>query len=183
MRTPPEPPAYEGRTSRVEDAVATVLRQWQGVHPELDFAPVAVIGRLNRSTALLQLAVDAPLNREGLTRPEYDILCALRRVGGELTPGRLARETFASGAAVTKRIKVLEERGLIGRRPDDRDRRVSHLRLTPTGLALVDRLLPEQLAYEEGLLSGLPDGRRHELAEILGELLLLLEGRLGALSG
>ncbi|WP_431961112.1 MarR family winged helix-turn-helix transcriptional regulator [Actinacidiphila sp. bgisy160] len=183
MRTPPEPPAYGGRTTRVEDALATVLRQWQDVYPDLDFGPVAVIGRLTRCAALLQQVTETPLGREGLTRPEYDILIALRRVGGELTPGRLARETFASGAAVTKRIKLLEERGLVARRPDGRDRRVSHLRLTEEGRALVDRVLPEQLAYETGLLSGLPEGRREELADILGELLLLLEGHLGALSG
>jgi DNA-binding MarR family transcriptional regulator len=166
-----------------EDAVASVLRQWQQVHPDLDFAPVAVIGRLNRCTSLLQQVADAPLGREGLTRPEYEILCALSRVGGELTPGRLARETFASGAAVTKRIKQLEQRDLVSRRPDNRDRRVSHLSLTPTGRDLVDRLLPEQLDYETTLLSGLPSDRRQELAAILADLLLLLEGRLGSLTG
>jgi len=166
-----------------EDAVASVLRQWQQGHPGLDFAPVAVIGRLNRCTSLLQQVADAPLGREGLTRPEYEILCALSRVGGELTPGRLTRETFASGAAVTKRIKQLEQRGLVSRRPDSRDRRVSHLSLTPTGRELVDRLLPEQLDYETALLSGLPADRRQDLAAILADLLLLLEGRLGSLPG
>jgi DNA-binding MarR family transcriptional regulator len=166
-----------------EDAVASVLRQWQQGHPGLDFAPVAVIGRLNRCTSLLQQVADAPLGREELTRPEYEILCALSRVGGELTPGRLARETFASGAAITKRIKQLEQRGLVSRRPDSRDRRVSHLSLTPTGRDLVDRLLPEQLDYETALLSGLPADRRQDLAAILADLLLLLEGRLGSLPG
>lgn len=167
----------------MEDAVAAVLRQWQDACPDLDFGPVAVIGRLNRCAALLQQVTETPLGHEGLTRPEYDILTALRRVGGELTPGRLARETFASGAAVTKRIKLLEERGLVARRPDGRDRRVCHLRLTEEGRELVDRLLPQQLSYETGLLSGLPDSSREELADILSELLLLLEGRLGALPG
>ncbi|WP_240809380.1 hypothetical protein [Microbispora catharanthi] len=48
----------------------------------------------------------------------------------------------------------------MSRRPDDRDRRVSHLTLTDEGRALTDR--------------------RRELGDLLGELLLLLEGRLGA---
>ncbi|WP_346776672.1 MarR family transcriptional regulator [Streptomyces sp. HNM0574] len=158
-----------------------MLRQWQRVHPGLDTGPMAVIGRINRCAALLQQAADAPLTEEGLTRPEFDILGTLRRTGRELTPGRIARETFASGAAVTKRVKELERRGLLARRPDDRDRRVAHLSLTDEGQALIDRLLPEQLRYEAVLLSGLDAGRRDELSDGLGELLVLLEGRLGGL--
>ncbi|MFH8344548.1 MarR family winged helix-turn-helix transcriptional regulator [Streptomyces sp. NPDC018045] len=164
-----------------EDIVAGVLRQWQQVHPGLDTGPMAVIGRLNRCSALLQQAADAPLRREGLTRPEFDILGTLRRMDRELTPGRIARETFASGAAVTKRVRQLETRGLVSRRPDERDRRVSHLSLTDEGRAVIDRLLPEQLRYEAGLLEGLGGERRAELSEGLSELLVLLEGRLGSL--
>ncbi|MFH8371053.1 MarR family winged helix-turn-helix transcriptional regulator [Streptomyces sp. NPDC018031] len=164
-----------------EDIVARVLRQWQQVHPGLDTEPMGVIGRLNRCAALLQQAADAPLVQEGLTRPEFDILGTLRRTGRELTPGQLARETFASGAAVTKRLRTLEGRGLVERRPDTRDRRVSHLSLTDPGRELIDRLLPRQLGYESSLLAGLDEGRRTNLAEQLSELLVLLEGRLGGL--
>ncbi|GGP35724.1 MarR family winged helix-turn-helix transcriptional regulator [Streptomyces abikoensis] len=164
-----------------EDIVARVLRQWQQVHPGLDTAPMAVIGRLNRCAALLQQATDAPLVREGLTRAEFDILGTLRRTGRELTPGQIARETFASGAAVTKRLRVLEERGLVARRPDDRDRRVAHLSLTDSGRELIDVLIPRQLEYEQVLLAGLGKDRQDELADILAELLVLLEGRLGGL--
>lgn len=99
----------------------------------------------------------------------------------ELTPGRIARETFASGAAVTKRVRQLESRGLLARRPDERDRRVSHLSLTDAGRAVIDRLLPEQLRYEAGLLEGIDARRQAELSEGLSELLVLLEGRLGSL--
>ncbi|MCZ2526034.1 MarR family winged helix-turn-helix transcriptional regulator [Streptomyces sp. NPDC059506] len=164
----------------MEDIVAGVLRQWQHVRPDLDTAPMALIGRLNRCSALLQQAADAPLADEGLSRAEFDILGTLRRTGRDLTPSRLARETFASGAAVTKRLRQLEERGLIARRADERDRRVAHVSLTDTGLELVDRLLPEQLAYEAALLAGMGRSGQDELARLLGELLLHLEGRLGS---
>lgn len=70
-----------------EDIVARVQRQWQQVHPGLDTGPMAVIGRLNRCSALLQQAADAPLRKAGLTRPEFDILGTLRRMDRELTPG------------------------------------------------------------------------------------------------
>lgn len=108
-----------------DDTVAAVVRQWQTVRPDIDTGPMEVIGRINRCAALLQQAEDAPLRRAGLTRAEFDLLGALRRTGHELTPGDLSRETFSSGAAVTKRLKQLQERGLVDRRGDTRDRRVS----------------------------------------------------------
>ncbi|GGX95835.1 MarR family winged helix-turn-helix transcriptional regulator [Streptomyces fructofermentans] len=160
------------------DTLAAVVRQWKAVHPDLDTGPMEVIGRINRCAALLQQAEDAPLRHAGLTRPEFDLLGALRRTGLELTPGDLIRETFSSGAAVTKRLKQLTERGLVERRGDTRDRRVAHVRLTDAGRDLVDGILPEQLAYETGVLSGVDDDGQRELAALLGELLVQLEGRL-----
>ncbi|MCX5108081.1 MarR family transcriptional regulator [Streptomyces sp. NBC_00378] len=162
-----------------DDIVATVVRQWQAVNPELDTGPMELIGRINRCAALLQQAEDAPLREAGLTRAEFDLLGAVRRTDRELTPGELARETFSSGAAVTKRLRVLQERGLVDRRGDDRDRRVNHIRLTEEGRALVDMLLPRQLAYERAVLSGLDEQSRAQLSAQLSELLLQLEGRIG----
>ncbi|WSQ13870.1 MarR family transcriptional regulator [Streptomyces sp. NBC_01231] len=162
------------------DTVSAVVRQWQAVHPDLDTGPMEIIGRVNRCAALLQQAEDAPLRRAGLSRPEFDLLGALRRTGHELTPGELARETFSSGAAVTKRLKALTERGLVERRGDTRDRRVAHVRLTDSGRDLVDGILPEQLAYETSVLSGIDPAHRDELSDLLAGLLSRLEGRLGA---
>ncbi|MFJ2019051.1 MarR family winged helix-turn-helix transcriptional regulator [Streptomyces nodosus] len=165
------------------DIVAAVVRQWQAVRPDIDTGPMEIIGRVNRCAALLQQAEDAPLRRVGLTRPEFDVLGTLRRADHELTPGEIARETFSSGAAVTKRLKQLSERGLVERRGDTRDRRVAHVRLTEAGRDLVDGVLPEQLSYEASALSGLDEDGRHELAALLGELLIQLEGRLGTARG
>ncbi|MFF2847869.1 MarR family winged helix-turn-helix transcriptional regulator [Streptomyces sp. NPDC058001] len=161
------------------DTVAVVVRQWQDIHPGIDTGPMEIIGRINRCAALLQQAEDAPLRRAGLTRAEFDLLGALRRTGHELTPGDLARETFSSGAAVTKRLKQLTERGLVGRRGDTRDRRVAHVTLTDAGRDLVDTVLPGQLEYEKAALSGLDAPGRDDLAALLGQLLAQLEGSLG----
>ncbi|MFJ2954901.1 MarR family transcriptional regulator [Streptomyces sp. NBC_00669] len=166
-----------------DDTVAVVVRQWQTVRPDLDTAPMEVIGRINRCAALLQQAEDAPLRRVGLTRAEFDLLSTLRRTGRELTPGELARETFSSGAAVTKRLKLLGERGWVERRSDTRDRRVARVRLTRSGGELIDSVVPDQLRYERVALSGLPDGDQRQVAALLAELLVQLEGRLGVPPG
>ncbi|WP_330436847.1 MarR family winged helix-turn-helix transcriptional regulator [Streptomyces griseoaurantiacus] len=176
-------PPHGSARAAAHDTVAAVVRQWRTVRPDIDTRPMEIIGRVNRCAALLQQAEDAPLRHAGLTKPEFDVLGTLRRTDHELTPGELARETFSSGAAVTKRLKHLGERGLVERRGDDRDRRVAHVRLTDAGRELVDSLLPEQLAYESAALSGLDEARQDELAGNLGELLIQLEGRLGGPRG
>lgn len=181
------PAAHTARTGEIsdgegtrDDSVAAVVRQWRALDPGLDTGPIEIIGRINRCAALLQQAEDAPLRRVGLTRSEFDLLGALRRTGSELTPGEVARETFASGAAVTKRLRHLTERGLVERRGDPRDRRVAHLRLTDAGRALVDGVLPEQLAYEKAVLAGLGAAGQTKIAHLLAELLRHLEGLPGA---
>ncbi|MFI1107665.1 MarR family winged helix-turn-helix transcriptional regulator [Streptomyces physcomitrii] len=171
--------APTGDSAPAGDTVAAVVAQWRAAYPGIDTGPMEIIGRLNRCAALVQHAEDAPLRRYGLTRPEFDLLGALRRTGHELTPGELTRETFSSGAAVTKRLKQLTERGLIERRSDDRDRRVAHVRLTESGHELVDGVLPEQLGYENGVLSGIEAPAQRQLAGLLAGLLVQLESRLG----
>lgn len=174
-------PAADDGAARAEgDTVGTAVRQWQSVHPELNTGPMEVVGRINRCAALLQQAEEAPLRLAGLSRPEFDLLAALRRTGRELTPSELARETFSSGAAVTKRLKHLAERSLVERHGDARDRRVAHVRLTDSGRELVDGILPEQLAYETAVLSALAPESEGELAGLLAQLLSRLEGRVGA---
>ncbi|MGY0065816.1 MarR family winged helix-turn-helix transcriptional regulator [Streptomyces sp. QTS137] len=168
-----------GTPAAGQDTVAEVVRQWRAVHPGLDTGPMEVIGRINRCAALLQQTEDAPLGRAGLTRPEFDLLGALRRTGRELTPGELARETFSSGAAVTKRLKQLNAHGLVERRGDPRDRRVARVRLTDAGREAIDGVVPAQLAHESAVLSGLDGPALDELASLLGELLSRLEGRPG----
>lgn len=49
-----------GPTGTRRDTVAAVVRQWRSVHPDLDTAPMEIIGRINRCAALLQQAEDAP---------------------------------------------------------------------------------------------------------------------------
>jgi DNA-binding MarR family transcriptional regulator len=119
---------------------------------------------------------------DGTDRPHQPLRRAAAAGGGraarELTPGELARETFSSGAAVTKRLRALQERGLVDRRGDERDRRVAHVRLTDDGCDLFDRLLPERLAYESAVLSGVGGETRTRLGADLAELLGRLADRL-----
>ena len=86
--------------------------------------------------------------------------------------------------AITNRIDRLEERGLV-ERASDHDRRKVRVRLTRTGLSLVDEVAVAHLATERELLAPLSERQRRELAALLRSVLLGLgdaagTGRLAA---
>ena len=81
----------------------------------------------------------------GITRGIFDVLTILRRAGKPhtLSPRQIARSLLLSGAGLTSRLDRLEADELIVRRPDAHDGRGLKVSLTPKGLQLVDRILPE----------------------------------------
>ncbi|WP_221586136.1 MarR family winged helix-turn-helix transcriptional regulator [Microbacterium sp. G2-8] len=158
------------------DAVDRVVAQWRDVAPDLDASPIEIIGRVSRLAAIFTEASDA-LEDAGLTRHEYEMLSALRRTPHPLTAGDLARETSASGAAVTQRLRLLASHGLIERRTDAQDARVARIHLTDRGRELLSRVMPQQLAHERALLEVLPADDLRRLADLLSTLLAGLDGR------
>ena len=153
------------------DQVDDARAQWARVHPDLDTSPMDVAGRLRLVAAALARAAEAPVRAEGLTRPEFDVLSAVRRQRAPLTPTGIAAATLASGAATTKRLDHLTRTGYLQRTPDARDGRVSRLSLTEAGAALVDRLLPQVLSAEAAFAAALDDDERDALARVLRTLL------------
>lgn len=77
----------------------------------------------------------------GLHRGEFDTLATLRRSGTPytLTPGGLARSSMVTGAAMTNRLRRLEDRGLLKRTTDATNRRSVLVRLTDDGLTPMPR--------------------------------------------
>jgi DNA-binding MarR family transcriptional regulator len=78
--------------------------------------------------------------------------------------------------AITNRIDRLEQRGLVERTTTD-DRRKVIVRLTPTGLALVEEVVIAHLETERELLDALRPRQQQELARSLRALLLHLGDR------
>ena len=159
----------------MSDLIDRVRRQWGEVRPDLDTSGMAVIGRVLRLASLIRRDTDDLLAGHELTRSEFDVLCTLRR-NGVLNPSQISREMLASGAAITKRLDRLARLGLVSRTTSERDRRVVQVRLTDDGRALIDDLLPKQLAAERAALVNLPDADRAQLAALLGVMLQTVEG-------
>jgi len=74
-----------------------------------------------------------------LEGPYYATLARLG-LAGPCTVSELAGGLGLELSTVSRRVKALEERGLVERRTDDNDRRISHLRLSTSGRAMFDAL-------------------------------------------
>ena len=75
----------------------------------------------------------------GLYRGQPFLLAVLWESEG-ITHSELARRMHVSPATVTNMIKRMEKSGLLERRPDPADQRVSHVHLTDAGRAIRERV-------------------------------------------
>ncbi|WP_237565386.1 MarR family winged helix-turn-helix transcriptional regulator [Ornithinimicrobium cavernae] len=151
------------------DRVSDFLRQWARERPDLEVAPMGVVGRLGRAAEMVARGTQEYFAAHGLQHGQFDVLATLRRSGRPftLTPGALADSTMLSQAAMTNRLTRLEAKGLIDRRTDPTNRRSVLVSLTDDGLALVDRIVEGHLENERRLLDPLTAAEQARLAALL----------------
>jgi MarR family transcriptional regulator, organic hydroperoxide resistance regulator len=90
---------------------------------------------------------------------------------GKAVPmGHLAERLACDASNVTGLVDRLESRGLVRRRPSERDRRIKVLQLTPAGVRVRDALV-ERMSAPPDILDRLSPHEREVLVRILGRLL------------
>jgi DNA-binding MarR family transcriptional regulator len=155
------------------DDVDRIVSAWRRERPDLDVTPLEVFSRVSRLARRLDLARGTAFAEYGLDGWEFDVLSALRRTGTpyELSPGQLVTETLVTSGTMTNRVDRLAARGFVQRHPDPTDRRGVIVRLTPSGMAVVDAALSDLLTHEHELLAELAVGERDALSGLLRRLL------------
>ena len=103
------------------------------------------------------------------TMPRFDLLANLAREEGQ-TLAALSRRMLVTAGNLTGLVDRAERDGMVERRADPRDRRLSRVYLTARGRALVLDLLPTHAAHVGELLGNLDAGERRELRRLLGKL-------------
>jgi DNA-binding MarR family transcriptional regulator len=161
----------------VPDHMDMILAQWRRERPDLDVAPLGLLGRLFRAAQLADAKLAEGIASHDLQPGWFDLLAALRRSGApyELNPTELMRTTMLSSGGMTKRLDRLEDAGLVARRPDPGDRRGTLVGLTRRGRAVIDAAVVTHVANEAQLLQPLSATQRRALDELLRVLLADLE--------
>lgn len=106
----------------------------------------------------------------GLKIPEWRIMAVLGDAG-PLTQRDLVGATLMDKVAVNRACKVLEERVLIARSPNEADGRSHHLELTGAGRAMYDKIWPHAFATYEKIFAALSPGETTKLRALLDKLL------------
>lgn len=156
------------------DRVSDYLAQWAAVRPDLDVSSMGVVGRISRAGEVLGRAVSDNFREHRLQPGEFDTLATLRRSGAPYTlnPGELARSAMVSGAAMTNRLQRLEDRGLLERTTDPDNRRSVRVRLTETGIEVVDAAVATHVDTQRHVLDQALTAREQaQLADLLERFL------------
>ena len=103
------------------------------------------------------------------TLPRFDLLANLERQDGQ-TLAALSRRMLVTAGNLTGLVDRAERDGMVDRRPDQRDRRLSRVWLTPRGRDLIQALLPAHASHVSELLGALDATERRDLRRLLGKL-------------
>jgi MarR family transcriptional repressor of emrRAB len=105
---------------------ATLLRLIKHIHKEMS----------DRANAILK--------PHGINYPEYNLLMMIYGTDGDtISPSELAAAAGEKSANITRLTDQLGDKGLIARAASADDRRKVEVKLTPAGLALLERALPD----------------------------------------
>jgi len=158
------------------DGVDAIIEQWRRERPEIDHAPIGVVGRISRLAREIEARLEAVYREHGLEPGWHDVLATLRRTGPpyHLRPSDFTGSLMLTSSGATKRLDRLERAGLVERTPDPDDRRGVIITLTEAGHELIDRVTEAHMANEARLMEGLTPAERDRLAALLRKLGLSL---------
>lgn len=129
--------------------------------------PTTVPRALGRLRVALEDAYLRASRELGLTAQQAELLCAALRPGAV---GDIAHVLRCDRSNVTRLVDRASKRGLIRRRGDDEDARVTMIELSPKGRHLAERFIASLEAQLEALLTEWPETRRQTAIETLNQI-------------
>lgn len=130
------------------------------------YVPYRLSVTSNKASGLIAKAYQA---RFGLTIWEWRVIAVLGE-GASLTAQAVCEATAMDKVSVSRAIRALDERGLITRIRNARDKRASDVSLTPEGQAIYAEIAPLALEYEQKLLAAFTAEERNQLMTLLDKL-------------
>jgi len=107
--------------------------------------------------------------RFGLKIPEWRVMAVLGDAGAQ-TQRSLVGATRMDKVAVNRACKVLEDRGLVMRSPNDADGRSHHIELTAAGQAVHGEIMPLALDMEQRLFESLSPAELSDFKALLARI-------------
>ena len=112
---------------------------------------------------------------EGLSLARFDLVAQLARDDGQ-TLAQLSRRMLVTAGNLTGLVDRAERDGIVERRPDPSDRRLTRVFLTSSGHRLAQRAIARHAEIAEEIVGPLDGRERDELRRLLGRLREALDG-------
>ena len=164
-------------SDKTPDDIDRIVAQWNRERPDLDVAPMALIGRLGRLREKIAREQEKVFASFGLNSAGFDVLATLRRNGAPyaLSPGALMASMMITSGTVTNRIDQLEKAGLVSREPNPDDGRSMIVALTAQGLRLIDEAVTAHVENQHRLVAHLSAQERAVFNDLARAFLARLE--------
>lgn len=134
-----------------------------------EYVQESIIGRMIRTTRILDKMVSEEVSHFKLTKPQFDVLVILHLTDQEsVTTTELANELLVSKANITGIVKRLEAVNLIKKAIDENDTRSKKITLTEDGLTLINKVLPRYFSMGQELVSRFSQEEKSKLLCQLG---------------
>lgn len=140
-----------------------VIESWQGV-----LAPYSIGYRIKLLSQLMSRKFQERLEPFGLTPFHWIVLCCLWQEDG-LATCRIGERLQQVGGTITGVLDRMEERGLIRRERDARDRRIWRIWLSDAGKQLETVLPPLVVELREEAMKGMPYRERERFSQLLNQ--------------
>jgi DNA-binding MarR family transcriptional regulator len=108
-------------------------------------------------------AIEREVRALGITASQFSLLSALRHAPGA-SVSELAENSMITQQTTSEIVRGLERKGLVERRPDDRDRRVGRLSLTAAGTAVLADADERVRRIEDLTVSAMTSDERADVA-------------------
>jgi DNA-binding MarR family transcriptional regulator len=134
-----------------------IRAQWAKQRPDLDTAPMGLIGRVLRVSAHMSKEMAKTFDRHGLSAASFDVLATLLRSGPPhaLSPNQLLATMMVTSGTMTNRIDQLCKEGLVARIQNPDDKRSVWISLTEKGRTVIDAAVTDHVQTQTRIVSGL----------------------------
>jgi DNA-binding MarR family transcriptional regulator len=125
--------------------------------------------RFLRFNLLSHKKLEADLEKQGLTPPQFYVLATIGYAGG-LPFGEIGAKMMVTVSNLTGIVDRLEEKKLVSRKRDERDRRVVHVVLTEKGAKLYKSTIPLFEKSVSAIFAAVDKTQQKELSALLRKL-------------
>ena len=139
------------------------LAQWNEV-----LAPQSLGYRIKLISMLMACTFQERLEPFGLTPFHWVVLCCLWQEDG-LATSTIGERLQQVGGTLTGVLDRMEERGLVRRERDSRDRRIWRIWLTEAGKQLEEVLPPIAIEIREQVMAGISEADREVLSKLIDQ--------------